>query len=106
MPVTCRSVVAGAFATLGLGAFDAADAAAQQRSGNSATISAKDNLKITKLEMMLVKPRRLFLKIHANGGIVGLGEPITEGRSLACKQAVEEIAPYLIGKDPRQVVHQ
>jgi galactonate dehydratase len=62
-------------------------------------------MKITKLEMLLVKPRWLFLKIHTDAGITGLGEPITEGRALTCKQAVEEVAPYLIGKDPRAVVH-
>src|SRR5437762_6188423 len=62
-------------------------------------------MKITNLEMFLVKPRWLFLKVHTDAGIVGLGEPITEGRALTCKTAVEEIAPYLIGKDPRRVVH-
>jgi len=62
-------------------------------------------LKITKLETLLVKPRWLFLKIHTDAGIVGLGEPITEGRHLTVRSAVEEIAPYLIGKDPRRVVH-
>jgi galactonate dehydratase len=34
-----------------------------------------------------------------------LGEPILEGRALTCAEAVKEIEPYLIGKDPRQVVH-
>jgi galactonate dehydratase len=62
-------------------------------------------LKITKLETILVKPRWLFLKIHTDAGIVGLGEPIVEGRALTCRTAIEEIAPQLIGKDPRRVVH-
>jgi galactonate dehydratase len=62
-------------------------------------------LKITKLETVLVKPRWLFLKIHTDAGIVGLGEPVTEGRHLTVRTAVEEVAPYLIGKDPRRVVH-
>jgi len=100
-----RSVIAGAFASLGLAAFDKADAAAQQNAGNSAPLSPKENLKITKLETFLVKPRWLFLKVHTNAGIVGLGEPITEGRALTCAQAVQEIAPYLVGKDPRRVAH-
>jgi len=63
------------------------------------------DLKITKVETVLVKPRWLFLKIHTDAGIVGLGEPITEGRHLTCRAGIEEIAPYLIGKDPRHVVH-
>ncbi|MBI3666698.1 MAG: galactonate dehydratase [Acidobacteria bacterium] len=62
-------------------------------------------MRITKLETFLVKPRWLFLKVHTNAGLVGLGEPITEGRALTVARAVDELAPYLIGKDPRVVVH-
>jgi galactonate dehydratase len=68
-------------------------------------IRAREPLKITKLETLLVKPRWLFLKVHTNAGIVGLGEPILEGRANTCMAAVREIEPYLVGKDPRQVVH-
>ena len=93
---TRRSVISAAFAGV---------AAAQQRIGNNAPITPKDNLKVTKLETFLVKPRWLFLKIHTNAGIVGLGEPIVEGRALTCAEAVKEIEPYLVGKDPRRVVH-
>jgi len=62
-------------------------------------------MKITQVETFLVKPRWLFLKIHTDEGLVGLGEPILEGRALTCAQAVDELALYLIGKDPRRVVH-
>ncbi len=62
-------------------------------------------MKITKVETFLVKPRWLFLKIHTDEGLVGLGEPITEGRALTCAQAVAELEPYLIGQDPTRVVH-
>jgi galactonate dehydratase len=62
-------------------------------------------VRITKLETFLVKPRWLFLKMHTDEGLVGLGEPILEGRALTCAQGVDELAPYLIGKDPRRVVH-
>ncbi len=71
----------------------------------AALIDPKGALKITKLETFLVKPRWLFLKIHTNAGITGLGEPILEGRAKTCATAVQEIAPYLVGKDPRRVVH-
>src|SRR5205807_10311630 len=70
-----------------------------------APLKARDPLKITKLETFLVQPRWLFLKIHTTAGITGLGEPIVEGRALTVEAAVHEIEPYLIGKDPRQVVH-
>src|SRR6266478_1248050 len=105
MPISRRSVVASAFASLGWGAFDAAEAAAQERVGKNAPVPAKDNLKVTRLETFLVKPRWMFLKVHTNAGIIGYGEPITEGRALTCREAVKEIEPYLIGKDPRRVVH-
>src|SRR5262249_12623003 len=35
----------------------------------------------------------------------GAGEPILEGRAATCVAAVREIEPYLVGKDPRRVVH-
>jgi len=70
-----------------------------------APIAARDPLKITRLETLLVQPRWLFLKVHTNAGIVGLGEPIVESRASTCAAAVREIEPYLIGKDPRQVAH-
>lgn len=62
-------------------------------------------MKITKLETFLVKPRSLFLKIYTDEGLVGLGEPILEGRALTCAQAVAELEPYLIGQDPTRIVH-
>ena len=87
-----------------MSAFAPAEALAQQK-GNNAPITPKEKLQVTKLETILVKPRWLFLKIHTNAGIVGLGEPVTEGRALTCQTAVNEVAPYLIGKDPRAVTH-
>ena len=62
-------------------------------------------VKITKLETILVKPRWIFLKIHTDVGVIGLGEPLLEGRALTIQTAIKEVEPYLIGKDPRQVVH-
>jgi len=96
-----RAAIRSAFAAVGLGALGRGSSNAEVR--RDAPIAAKDNLKITKLETLLVKPRWLFLKIHTNAGIVGLGEPITEGRALTCAEAVKEIEPYLVGKDPRPV---
>ena len=103
--ISRRGVLAGAFAAAGWSAFAKAEADVEERTGKDAPIAKKDPLKITKLETFLVKPRWLFLKIHTNAGIVGLGEPIVEGRALTCAEAVKEIEPYLVGKDPRQVVH-
>jgi galactonate dehydratase len=62
-------------------------------------------MKITKLETFFVKPRWLFLKMHTDEGIVGLGEPILEGRSQTCAAAVQEIGRFVIGMDPRDIEH-
>src|SRR5438105_13909933 len=80
-------------------------AAADQAQAQDPPVRPRRPLRITRLETFLVKPRWLFLKVHTDAGIVGLGEPILEGRAKTCATAIEEIAPYLIGKDPRRVVH-
>src|SRR5262249_26069462 len=71
----------------------------------NAPVPARDGLKVTRLETFLVQPRWLFLKVHTDAGIVGLGEPIVHGRAETVAAAVHEIEPYLVGKDPRNVVH-
>lgn len=91
--------LAGAVAVPALGA------GLRELSASSAPTQAADALKITRLETFLVKPRWIFLKVHTNAGITGLGEPLLEGRARTVATAIEEIAPYLVGKDPRQVVH-
>jgi galactonate dehydratase len=68
-------------------------------------IKGNGEVKITRLETFLVKPRWIFLKIHTNVGVVGLGEPLLEGRALTIQTAIKELEPYLIGKDPRNIVH-
>src|ERR1043166_1872274 len=93
-------IAAGAAAAAAAGL--AAEAAGQEK---DAPVKARDPLKVTKLETFLVQPRWLFLKVHTNAGIVGLGEPVVEGRALTVHTAIKEIEPYLIGKDPRQVAH-
>lgn len=98
-----RRSIFGASASLAA-LFEMPEAQAAQAAKN-APISPKSKIKITKLETFLVKPRWLFLKVHTDAGIYGLGEPVTEGRALTCATAIKEIEPYLIGKDPRAVTH-
>jgi len=109
-----RSVLKGTTALLGLSTTSLVAGVASSGSDSNPPVmqntqerrpAVKESIKITRLETFLVKPRWLFLKIHTNAGITGLGEPITEGRALTCAQAVKEVEPYLIGKDPRAVAH-
>ncbi|GLQ52528.1 galactonate dehydratase [Dyella flava] len=60
-------------------------------------------MKITRLTTFLVPPRWLFLRIDTDAGISGWGEPVVEGRAQTVAAAVDELADYLIGKDPRHI---
>ncbi|HEV3022132.1 MAG TPA: galactonate dehydratase [Pirellulales bacterium] len=104
MTLNRRTALAAGAAALGWAALDRG-AGAEERAVADPPIGRKEPLKVTKLETFLVKPRWLFLKVHTNAGLVGLGEPIVEGRARTVAEAVGEIEPYLVGKDPRRVVH-
>ena len=43
--------------------------------------------------------------MHTDEGIVGLGEPVVEGRSQTVAAAVHEIGRYLNGQDPTRIEH-
>jgi galactonate dehydratase len=62
-------------------------------------------MKITKLELLHVKPRWLFLKIHTDEGLIGYGEPVVEGRARTVETAIRELESYLIGQDPLKIEH-
>jgi galactonate dehydratase len=62
-------------------------------------------VKIVGLELTMVKPRWMFLKLVTDDGIVGYGEPIVEGHSHAVAAAVTSFSEYLIGRDPRRIEH-
>ena len=58
---------------------------------------------IPRLTPPVVPPRWLFLKIETDEGITGWGEPVVEGRAHSVAAAVDELADYLVGRDPRNV---
>jgi galactonate dehydratase len=62
-------------------------------------------MKITRLEVMKVKPRWMFLKVHTDTDIYGLGEPVLEGHCTAVEAVLREYEEYLIGKDPLMIEH-
>lgn len=62
-------------------------------------------MKITKLEVIKVKPRWMFLKMHTDTDIYGLGEPVLEGHCNAVEAVIKEFEEYLIGKDPMMIEH-
>lgn len=92
------SIAAGTTGVYSLNAYDSSNS-------NPSLSGERETIRITKLETFKVKPRFLFLKVHTDQGITGLGEPITEGRADTCAMAIKEMEPYLIGKDARRIIH-
>ena len=63
-------------------------------------------IKITKLEIIPVHSlRSIFVKMHTDAGIIGLGEGTVEGKIETVMAAIAQLEPYLKGKDPRQPAH-
>ncbi|WP_066188375.1 galactonate dehydratase [Gracilibacillus timonensis] len=60
-------------------------------------------MKITSIETFVVPPRWCFVKVETDEGITGWGEPVVEGRAATVETAVQELAEYLMGKDPLNI---
>ena len=61
------------------------------------------SMKITRFETIPIKGRALLLKMHTDEGLVGFGEPLNYEHWRVVAQAVEDMADYLVGKDPFQI---
>lgn len=65
------------------------------------------NLKITDLRTILVDAGNdenyVFVKIHTNQGITGLGEGTLSGKCLTVATAIGELKRHLVGKDPTEI---
>jgi len=73
---------------------------------NKALIAPRETIKITKLEIIPVNTlRTIFIKLHTDAGITGVGEGTVEGRISTTSAAIGELENYLIGKDPRKPAH-
>ena len=70
----------------------------------NAPISPKDKIAVTKIETFVLKNSWVFVKISTDAGITGWGEMLKDDAK-ACAAGALEVGDYLIGKDPRRVVH-
>jgi galactonate dehydratase len=61
-------------------------------------------MRITAIETIPVD-RYLFVKVHTDAGLTGLGESGTWGYLEASEKAVETFRRYLIGQDPLRIEH-
>src|SRR5579863_470131 len=62
------------------------------------------SMKITGVETVAVD-RYLFVQVHTDEGVVGLGEAGTWGFLEAAEQVVKKFAHYLVGQDPLRIEH-
>lgn len=60
-------------------------------------------MKIIAIHTYLVRPRWGFVEVETDEGLTGWGEPIIEGKGLTVQACIEEMKPYLIGKDPMRI---
>lgn len=60
-------------------------------------------MKITHFEIRKVPPSWVWLLIHTDAGITGIGEPYLENHPESVIAEVRRLEPFLIGKDPRQI---
>ncbi|HEV7213568.1 MAG TPA: galactonate dehydratase [Chloroflexota bacterium] len=61
-------------------------------------------MKVTAVEPLLID-RYLFVQVHTDAGLVGLGESGTWGYLEASAEAVKTFAGYLVGQDPLRIEH-
>jgi galactonate dehydratase len=60
-------------------------------------------MKITKLELIKVPPSWVWVKVHTDEEIYGLGEPFLENHGDAVIAEVQRLEPFLIGQDPTRI---
>ncbi len=63
------------------------------------------DVKIAKIEQYFPRPRMRLVKVTTDDGTVGWGETTLEGKPKSVHGAVEELADYLVGKDPLRIEH-
>jgi galactonate dehydratase len=62
-------------------------------------------MRIARIEQFFPRVRTRLVKITTDSGLVGWGETTLEGKPKSTVAAVEELADYLIGKDPLRIEH-
>lgn len=62
-------------------------------------------MKIVSVEQFFPRPRMRLVKVTTDNGLVGWGESTLEGKARSTMAAVDELADYLVGKDPLRIEH-
>jgi len=96
------AAIGAAGLTAGLAQIDALAQQAASDNASKALVPGRSPLKITKVETFIHKNSWVFVKISTDAGIVGWGEMLKD-KSKACAAEAQEMASYLVGKDPRPI---
>src|ERR671915_605085 len=62
-------------------------------------------MKIARIEQFFPRNRTRLVKITTDSGLIGWGETTLEGKPKSTHAAVDELADYLLGKDPLRIEH-
>lgn len=62
-------------------------------------------MRIAKIEQYFPRKRMRLVKVTTDNGLVGWGETTLEGKPRSVTAAVDELADYLVGKDPLKIEH-
>jgi len=57
-------------------------------------------MRITRLEILKVPPSWVWLRVHTDAGVTGLGEPFLENHGDSVIAEVRRLEPALLGRDP------
>lgn len=60
-------------------------------------------MKITRIETLPLTQRGLLLTLHTDAGLTGYGSPMNYEHGRTVARAVDDMADYLVGRDPRQI---
>ena len=87
-----------AMASLGLAGLLASERAAPAQPSSRALADPRSPIKIVRLEIIPVHSlRSIFVKMHTDAGIIGLGEGTVEGKIETVVAAIQQLEPYLTG---------
>jgi galactonate dehydratase len=62
-------------------------------------------MKIARIDQFFPRPRIRLVKITTDTGLIGWGETTLEGKFHSTTAAVDELAEYLVGRDPLRIEH-
>lgn len=69
-----------------------------------APVGPDEPIEVTRIETFVLRNSWVFVKISTDAGITGWGEMLKDD-ARACAAGALEVADYLVGQDPRRVVH-